>query len=58
MAIADLSEHPKLLPPSSPHSRIAAGFKEGPGEPTIPPPPPLPGDDPLRPGSTSHGSRT
>jgi len=58
LAIADLSEHRRLLPPSSPYSRVAPTFEEGPGVPPIPPPPPLPGDDHQGPGSTTGGGPT
>ncbi len=58
MAIADMEEHPRLLPPSSTYSRVVPTFEEGPGGPTIQPGPPLPGDDHQGPGSTTGGGRT
>jgi hypothetical protein len=53
MAIDDLEQHPRLLPPSSAYGT----FEDGPGGPTPDPPPPLPGDDHGGPGSTTGGGQ-
>jgi len=57
VAIRDLEEHPKLLPPT--HALLVGPtFEEGATGPAAPPFPPLPGDDHQGPWPTKGGGQT